>query len=884
MPSVNPNDVNKLIGTITEPLQPMGPKDTLSICMIVKNEEKNIRAAIESFLPFADEIIVNDTGSTDQTMAILKTLPVKIIESEWIGDFSYSRNLSIEEATKSWILWMDADDRVPADQVENFNKLKTAPLDRMFGFQVINTQAGLALGTRFMQTRMFPRHPNIRFERSVHEQMIFSAAQLGLYSFFTETTIHHTGYEDPKQKKAKAHRNLELLIHDEDIDVDPIIAMQLGDSYSIIEDWDNSIKYYTHSYNIPNCKEINSDCYNDLPACIGRSYQMKRDHESAITWLKKGIELNSKKLEPFYYLGESYMSIGEEAKALQYFLQTADMEIIHSGTSNQFDVIKMYSYFKLCTIFTQQQKFHDVIKWAERLKQEYPEVVESRILLGKSYLSLNDMPEAIKWLEDAVQKNPKADETAWQALLIAYEQSADSIGLVNAQARYTQTFPKTQSAHPSSVGVSVCMIVKNEEENLPKMLSSIKSLWDELIIVDTGSTDSTVKIIEQFGGTVRNMEWEGDFAKARNESMRDAKGRWILWFDADDVVLPEDVVRFKQILSGPAEKAYGFMVKNSTDGGKTGSVFNQIRLFPNNGSIKFTGKVHEQVLPSLTQYSISVEFTNIKVIHTGYVNDEIVKEKQERNLTIMQEELDNNPSHETVVKLYSIAGAYHDLKDFVSALTWYQKALDRANAVGEDPHIRVMCPVKIAACHAELKDLPRALAVISEALEQNPHIIEAVLVKAQVLSAQGMDEAAAALYVSLFYFQEQPTLVPIDYQQIKVKACSFLGDYWNKRNNQILAVSILKIAVILKEGGLVSSEKMVSLLFEAEEYTLCKNVLEFGLTLSETADLYLNLGKTCIMLNKVTDAFEYLTTGFEKFPNDQDIQELLIALKSDVGQ
>ena len=122
MPSINPNDVNKLIGTIKEPLQPLGPNNTLSVCMIVKNEEANIEAAIQSFLPFADEIVVNDTGSNDRTLEILKTLPVKIIQSEWIGDFSYSRNLSIDAATMSWVLWMDADDRVPADHIENCKK------------------------------------------------------------------------------------------------------------------------------------------------------------------------------------------------------------------------------------------------------------------------------------------------------------------------------------------------------------------------------------------------------------------------------------------------------------------------------------------------------------------------------------------------------------------------------------------------------------------------------------------------------------------------------------------------------------------------------------------------------------------------------------------
>ncbi|MGL1901411.1 MAG: glycosyltransferase [Fibrobacterales bacterium] len=886
MPSVNPNDVNALIGTIQQPLTPLGPPNTLSICMIVKNEEKNIEAAVRSFIPFADEIIVNDTGSTDKTLDILKQLPVTIIQSEWIGDFSYSRNLSIEAATQSWILWMDADDRVPAGQIENFNKLKTAPLDRMFGFQIINTQAGLALGTRFMQTRMFPRHPKIRFERAVHEQMIFSGAQMGLYSFFTETTIHHTGYEDPETKKLKAQRNLDLLENDVDIDIDPIISMQLGDSYAIIGELDKSIEAYKHSFSIPHCREINADCYNDLPTCIGRSYQLKGNLEAAKEWFLKGIELNPKKLESYYYLAESYLKLGDTPTAENYLIQVAGMDILHTGTSNQFDVIKMYSYFHLCKLYTTQQKFDRVIAWATRLKEEYPEVIESRIFLGKSHLSCNRIDEAIGWLEDAVQRNPKADETAWQALCIAYEQKDDRIALANAQGRYQQTFPKSTQAttHDSSIDVSVCMIVKDEESTLPHLLHSIAGLWDELIIVDTGSGDRTPAIIEEFGGELRTAPWEGDFAKARNISLEGARGRWIVWFDADDIVLPEDRVRLKQLLSGSADKAYGVMVKNSTDGGKTGSVFNQIRVFPNKPEVRFTGKVHEQVLPALDKLKISVEFTTIKVIHTGYIDDAIVADKQHRNLSIMQQELEEYPQSETVVKLYSIAGAYQDLKNFEKALEWYQKALERANLTSEDPHIREMCPVKIAACYAELGDLNTARRVIESAAEQAPHMAEALLIKAQVLSALGETESAVIQYVNLFYFQEQPTLVPVDYQQIKIKACAFLGDYWNKKNNQPLAVAILRIGVALRDGELISSEKLLSFLFDAEEYTLCKHVLTFGLTLNETADLYLNLGKASIMLNDVEDALMYLKKGTEKYPSDLEIIELLKALHADVGQ
>jgi glycosyltransferase involved in cell wall biosynthesis len=172
-------DLQKSLGRIRGTLTLPYPPGTLTIAMIVKNEAKNIREAIESFRPIADEIVVNDTGSTDGTQTILEELGVQWFQGDWRGDFSYARNLAIDQATSSWILWMDADDRIPQDQVELFRKLKTAPLDRAFGFQVINTQGGLPVGGRFMQVRMFPNHPNLRFRYRIHEQVLHAIVGLG---------------------------------------------------------------------------------------------------------------------------------------------------------------------------------------------------------------------------------------------------------------------------------------------------------------------------------------------------------------------------------------------------------------------------------------------------------------------------------------------------------------------------------------------------------------------------------------------------------------------------------------------------------------------------------------------------------------------------------
>ena len=96
----------------------------ISLCMIVKNEEDTIARCINSVKDIVDEIIIVDTGSTDNTLKILKNLNIVPYRFEWINDFSAARNFSFSKATKDYILWLDADDILNPDDIELFKNLK----------------------------------------------------------------------------------------------------------------------------------------------------------------------------------------------------------------------------------------------------------------------------------------------------------------------------------------------------------------------------------------------------------------------------------------------------------------------------------------------------------------------------------------------------------------------------------------------------------------------------------------------------------------------------------------------------------------------------------------------------------------------------------------
>ena len=191
---------------------------TVSACLITRNEAANIGRCLESVRLFADEIIIVDTGSTDNTPEICKQYGARVFHHKWESDFSKARNQSIEKARGNWIIFVDADDVVPIESAEIINTLKTRPPNRYFIFTVRNIapctiDTHVKIMPEFIQPRMFPNHKGIVFQGRVHEGFAKSAIEKGLVpNLIAGTIIEHHGYSDLAQTSEKIKRNIRLIL------------------------------------------------------------------------------------------------------------------------------------------------------------------------------------------------------------------------------------------------------------------------------------------------------------------------------------------------------------------------------------------------------------------------------------------------------------------------------------------------------------------------------------------------------------------------------------------------------------------------------------------------------------------------------------------------
>ena len=323
-----------------------------------------------------------------------------------------------------------------------------------------------------------------------------------------------------------------------------------------------------------------------------------------------------------------------------------------------------------------------------------------------------------------------------------------------ATSRHRPAQAAPARAVTSKVLLSACLIVKDEEKSLPDCLACLDRLVDEVIVYDTGSTDTTVELARQAGARVIEGYWDDDFGRARNASLEHCRGEWILWIDADERFVCPDAQELRGALA-QLKGVDAFFVEISNFGGDGSSVamaHRAFRLF-RKATCKWYGTLHEQVdlRPGLQREVFAKHLNGAHIDHYGYL-DEVVNERDKwaRNLRIAEaaavKQSAVRPGQEGMLDL-NLARALAACNKFEEAQHYYDTAVATA---------RDGLPLRAALFHRTMNLL--SLARLEEAVTAAQRFGEACEKKDLSYYLEGMarrrlgqPQAAAALFDRVRY-------------------------------------------------------------------------------------------------------------------------------------
>ncbi len=275
------------------------------------------------------------------------------------------------------------------------------------------------------------------------------------------------------------------------------------------------------------------------------------------------------------------------------------------------------------------------------------------------------------------------------------------------------------------------MITKNEEKFLQQCLNSVKSIVDEIIIVDTGSKDNTLEIAKKFNAKIYNFEWIDDFSAARNESFKHATKQWILILDADEVIEKKGLIDIKNEIGSAENNVAGFSleqrsyINNYFEGAiKNNSNFELVkdypfyishflvRLFRNKLGLYFRHRVHELVEDSIIEKNLKYEKIDVVLHHFGSIKDGgLISGKVEQYSKIVLKQLEEEP--ENARYNYQAARMYLSKNDFGNALKYFKKSAKI------NPNYKLVFS-EIAKIYLQMNDKNKAIEYFKRSVKHNP--------------------------------------------------------------------------------------------------------------------------------------------------------------------
>lgn len=379
---------------------------TLSLCMIVKNEAQRLAACLESARPFVDDIVVVDTGSTDETVAIAQHFNAHIHTHPWTNDFADARNVSLSHATTDWVLVLDADERL-AEGI-GARMREAIEHDDWLVVNLIRQEIGAAQSPYSLVSRLFRRHPDIRFTRPYHAMIDDSVADLlhreshWRIQNLAGTAILHEGYQPEaianRNKLQSARLTMERFLAQHP--GDPYVCSKLGALYLDLDRPTYGIELLERGLK---AMPLDPPVAYELHYHLGIAYGKMKCVAQAMHHYEAAIQqpiLPALKLGAYNNLGSLRQASGDVKGAMQSF--EAALEIDPNFATG---------HFNLGMALKQAGQFSAAIAHYQKALQLQPDYAEAYQNLGVVLLKVGQVANSMQAFQRAIalheSRNPK---------------------------------------------------------------------------------------------------------------------------------------------------------------------------------------------------------------------------------------------------------------------------------------------------------------------------------------------------------------------------------------------------------------------------------------------------------------------------------------------
>ncbi|MCM3493469.1 glycosyltransferase [Paenibacillus lactis] len=381
--------------------------------------------------------------------------------------------------------------------------------------------------------------------------------------------------------------------------------------------------------------------------------------------------------------------------------------------------------------------------------------------------------------------------------------------------------------------ISLCMIVKNEERCIERCLTSVKDIVDEIIIVDTGSNDNTIEIAKKFTDQIFSIEWNGDFAEARNHALKYATGDYILSLDADEWLDQDSQTKARNIQLN--EDYYYVRIRNIIRRGVQES-HSYIRLFRNIG-LEYTGKIHEQIeywnFPELKSGE-----ADFYINHDGYKEEVVASQnKSQRNLAIILKEIEEKPS---AFGYFNLGTQYKLMGELEKAIEAYKKSF----SMGSDYVFTHKLIIYLVQCLLEQKRYVESLDILNDVILMYP------------------------LYTD-YHFYRGLTYMQLNYYKDAEKSflkCISLGEVTHFEWTSMHGV-----------GSFISYTSLAELQFCMGNFNSALQYIDKAITLNHVYEPAIKIFLDIISLESVEQQFELVRQRWD-FKNSEEVKVLLAVI------